>query len=117
MTWDAIAGGRRPRVPPAEGTSPGCVAIGTRRHRRVCKLPDARPDAPQVRPAWNPPVHPDADGAPHEMVLRHESNLGEAAVLTVVAVVAHEEIVPGRHHGVEIDSHALRCQHDLVIGR
>src|SRR5579862_3946930 len=112
MTGNAIAGWERMR------RREMCGHCGLSRERsgyrgaplsaRAPALADARPDARQVRPAWNPPVHPDTDGAPHEVVRRHEPNLGEAAVLTVVAVVAHEEIMPGRHHRVEIDSYALR---------
>src|SRR5216110_2996996 len=80
-------------------------------------LLDPSADAPRVGPAWNLPVHPNPDGVPHEVVFRDESNLGEAAVLTVVAVVAHEEIVPRRHDRIEIDGDALRGQHDQVIAR
>src|ERR1700736_3705166 len=98
MTRNAIAGGV-PTRPPAV---PGWLA-------------DRHPNAPQPRPARNLPVHPDPDGVPDQVVLRHESDVGEAAVLAVVAVVTHEEIVAGRHHPIEVRRHPLRRQHDDVI--
>src|SRR5690554_40775 len=41
------------------------------------------------------PVHPDQEGLAHQMVFRHEVPV--AAVLAVVAIVAHHEVVAFRH--------------------
>ena len=69
----------------------------------------------ESRPARNPPVHPDANCVADQIVLRHEANIGKAAVRTVIAVVTHEEVVIWRHNAVEISGHSHGRQHDQVV--
>ncbi|BBG30647.1 Mg/Co/Ni transporter MgtE [Zymobacter palmae] len=54
-------------------------------------------DSRKVRQAAAP-VHPDGEGAPHDILFRHEPP--EPAVLRVVAVVAHRKIAAFRHDDV-----------------
>src|SRR5580698_7777585 len=62
-------------------------------------------------------IKPDSDRFTHEILLRNEARgLGiavEAAVLAVIAVVAHEEEMTGRH-GPLSAGHAAAGEHDQV---
>jgi len=64
----------------------------------VDRVADAAPD----RGVGQVPVEPDDHGLADHEVLGDEADLGKAAVAAVVAVIAHEEVVAGRHHVVEI---------------
>src|SRR6202035_1742860 len=77
-------------------------------------LADGRPDSPELRPPRNAPVHPDTDSVSDQVVLRHESDLREAAVLAIVAVVAHEKIMSRRHDAIEVGGEPALRQHDDV---
>src|SRR5579864_142545 len=64
--------------------------------RRVLKASlDPHSNSLPVRPSRYPPVHPDSDGPPNQILVRDESDFLEAAVLAVVPIVAHEEVVVG----------------------
>src|SRR5262245_45214828 len=63
------------------------------------------------------PVEPDTHGLADYVAGRHEADLRKAAVATIVAVVAHEEIVTGRHDAVEIGRWAAWVvQHTVLSG-
>ena len=57
--------------------------------------PDSAPHRPPV--AGPAPVHPDTLSLAHQAELGDEPDLAEAAVLAVVAVVTHHEVVSFRH--------------------
>src|SRR5690349_17956521 len=44
------------------------------------------------------PVEPDQEGLAAEVLLRQEVHRPETAVLAIITIVAHHEIVAGRHH-------------------
>ena len=63
------------------------------------------------------PVEPDAHGLADDVVGRHVTDLRETAVAAVVAVVAHEEVVTGRHHVVEVHRRAFGDVERPVLDR
>src|SRR5580704_15804751 len=69
----------------------------------------------EVRPPGNPPIHPDPQGSSYQAVLGHESHLCKAAVLAVIAIVAHEEVVAGGHYPVEVGGESIGRQHDHML--
>jgi len=84
--------------------------------RTSVRLTNPRADAAPFRPAWNSPVHPYSAGMSDEVVLRNKTHLCEAAILTVITIVAHEKIVSGGNNSVEVGRPAIGCEHDDMLG-
>src|SRR5882757_2070644 len=93
-----------------------CCHAGTYRTGAGRRSADRGADAAEVRPAGNLPVHPDADGMAYQVVIGDKAHLLEAAVLAVVAIVAHEEIVARRHDPLKVRGIPVLRQHDQVVG-
>src|SRR5207342_1301038 len=53
-------------------------------------------------------IQPDQEGLSAEVFLRQEVRRPESAVLRIITIVAHDEIVAGRHHPFAISLHAER---------
>src|SRR5258706_14963426 len=78
---------------------------------------DLHADAPPVRPTGQLPVHPYSNGVAHEVPFGNETHDREAAVLAVIAIVPHEEIMARGHDSVEIDGVTIGREHDDVLRR
>ena len=51
-----------------------------------------------------------------EILLRNKTHRREAAVFTVITIVAHEKIMSGGHDSVEVGGPAIGCEHDDMLG-
>src|SRR5581483_98572 len=103
------------------GTSPAVHIMSNRWCGHGGNLP-CRPrslyphaDASELRPTRQLPVHPDSHGMPDEVISRHEPDVLKAAVLAVVAIVTHEEVLPCGHDTIEIRHHAPGRQKQHVL--
>jgi hypothetical protein len=54
-------------------------------------------------------------GVTHQIVLGHESNFLKTAVLTVIAIVTHEKVLPRWHDSVEVGSLTIPGEHDDML--
>src|SRR6185437_7110068 len=78
-------------------------------------LMDPEANAAESRPSRDSPVHPDTDRLADQIAVGYESNIRKPAVRAVIAIVAHEEVVPGGHGPLEVGDAESGCQHDHVV--
>src|SRR5690606_8285560 len=80
---------------------PPCLRFIANSPRTPCVLLDRRPDPPRIETPRAEPalaVQPDQEGLSAEVLLRQEMGLGpEPAVLAIITIVAHDEIVAIGH--------------------
>ena len=56
------------------------------------------PNTPPARHTRKTPIHPDTNGLPYDFIFRNDANALIAAISTIIAIVAHHKIVPGRYN-------------------
>src|SRR6476620_5174527 len=91
---------------------PRCVRFMLSPSPRCCVwtcLRDLRADPREIHAARiRIPVEPDQEGLAAEVLLRKEVHRPESAVFRIITIVAHDEILPGRHLPFAIPLHAER---------